>query len=228
MDVLSWSRHHRLFPGEGSFDLPAFVGHVLRAGYTGPMSLEVFNDTFRQTDVLRTAQQAKRSLTWLEDQVARLADCGRGAPTRPTRLPDVGQPVGLRLRRGQGRGRRRGRRAAAAARVHLPRPPPQQAGAPVDPGRGAGGLQRAAGPRLGADARRHRVRGRRPGGLGRSAPAGSTRRRCSGGPTPASRSWPPSGPRTAPRSSSPTSSTTTPAWVPEFEGGDEPGERARC
>ena len=72
MDVLSWSRHHRLFPGEGSFDLPTFVGHVLRAGYAGPLSLEVFNDTFRQTDVLRTAQQAKRSLTWLEDQVAQL------------------------------------------------------------------------------------------------------------------------------------------------------------
>src|SRR5918994_1450667 len=44
MDVLSWSRHHRLFPGEGSFDLPAFLGHVLRAGYDGPLSLEVFND----------------------------------------------------------------------------------------------------------------------------------------------------------------------------------------
>ena len=29
MDVLSWSRHHRLFPGEGSFDLASFVGHVL-------------------------------------------------------------------------------------------------------------------------------------------------------------------------------------------------------
>ena len=72
MDVLSWSRHHRLFPGEGSFDLATFVGHVLSAGYAGPMSLEVFNDTFRQTEVLRTAQQAKRSLTWLEDQVARL------------------------------------------------------------------------------------------------------------------------------------------------------------
>ena len=26
MDVLSWSRHHRLFPGEGSFDLATFVG----------------------------------------------------------------------------------------------------------------------------------------------------------------------------------------------------------
>ena len=70
MDVLSWSRHHRVFPGEGSFDLTAFLGHVLRAGYAGPLSLEVFNDTFRQTDVTRTAAHARRSLTWLADRTA--------------------------------------------------------------------------------------------------------------------------------------------------------------
>ena len=89
MDVLSWSRHHRLFPGEGAFDLAAFVGHVMRAGYAGPLSLEIFNDTFRQTDVLRTAQQAKRSLTWLEDQVA---TSGMGAAPS---LPPVTQPAGF-------------------------------------------------------------------------------------------------------------------------------------
>ena len=92
MDVLSWSRHHRLFPGEGSFDLAHFVGHTLDAGYQGPLSLEVFNDTFRQTDVLRTAQQAKRSLTWLEDQVARLP-AAPSRPDGPSRLPDVEQPA---------------------------------------------------------------------------------------------------------------------------------------
>ncbi len=92
MDVLSWSRHHRLFPGEGSFDLARFVGHALAAGYAGPLSLEVFNDTFRQTDVLRTAQQAKRSLTWLEDQVARLPTAAP-RPDGPARLPDVDQPT---------------------------------------------------------------------------------------------------------------------------------------
>lgn len=92
MDVLSWSRHHRLFPGEGSFELGRFVGHVVDAGYQGPLSLEVFNDTFRQTDVLRTAQQAKRSLTWLEDQAARLPLRGRRSDG-PTALPDVAQPV---------------------------------------------------------------------------------------------------------------------------------------
>ncbi|WES64364.1 TIM barrel protein [Microbacter sp. GSS18] len=70
MDVLSWSRHHRLFPGEGDFALSGFLAHVLRAGYRGPLSLEVFNDTFRQTDVVRTAAHARRSLAWLADRTA--------------------------------------------------------------------------------------------------------------------------------------------------------------
>ncbi|MCW2771462.1 MAG: 4-hydroxyphenylpyruvate dioxygenase [Aeromicrobium sp.] len=89
MDVLSWSRHHRLFPGEGSFDLPAFVAHVLRAGYTGPLSLEVFNDTFRQTDVERTAVHALRSLVWLEDRARRVM--GEDTPL----LTDVTAPTGF-------------------------------------------------------------------------------------------------------------------------------------
>lgn len=72
MDVLSWSRHHRLFPGEGAFDLPTFVSHVLATGYKGPLSLEVFNDTFRQTDPERTAVHALRSLRWLQDRTAAL------------------------------------------------------------------------------------------------------------------------------------------------------------
>src|SRR5690606_39438957 len=70
MDVLSWSRHHRLFPGEGDFDLVDFMTHVVRAGYRGPWSLEVFNDTFRQTDTVRTAVHAHRSLVWLADRTA--------------------------------------------------------------------------------------------------------------------------------------------------------------
>ena len=32
MDVLQWSRHHRLFPGQGEFDLPLFVDHVSGGG----------------------------------------------------------------------------------------------------------------------------------------------------------------------------------------------------
>lgn len=90
MDVLSWSRHHRLFPGEGDFDLPGFLGHVVRAGYQGPVSLEVFNDTFRQTDSARTAAHALRSLAWLEDQTSRaLPSAGL------RRLPAVQPPTEL-------------------------------------------------------------------------------------------------------------------------------------
>lgn len=93
MDVLSWSRHHRLFPGEGSFDLAGFLAHVVRTGYDGPLSLEVFNDTFRQTDPDRTARQALRSLRWLEDQASRRLD-GWAGPAL-TRLPDVAHPAAL-------------------------------------------------------------------------------------------------------------------------------------
>jgi len=82
MDVLQWSRHHRLFPGQGAFDLPGFLVHVLDAGYDGPLSLEVFNDVFRQADPGRTAVDAMRSLLWLEDQVA-AARPELGLPARP-------------------------------------------------------------------------------------------------------------------------------------------------
>ncbi|WP_208104424.1 sugar phosphate isomerase/epimerase family protein [Geodermatophilus obscurus] len=70
MDVLQWSRHHRLFPGQGAFDLPGFVAAVLATGYAGPLSLEVFNDVYRQADPARTAVDAMRSLQWLEEALA--------------------------------------------------------------------------------------------------------------------------------------------------------------
>jgi 4-hydroxyphenylpyruvate dioxygenase len=67
MDVLQWSRHYRCFPGQGGFDLRGFLGHVLAAGYAGPLSLEVFNDVFRQADPRRMAVDAMRSLIVLEE-----------------------------------------------------------------------------------------------------------------------------------------------------------------
>ena len=67
MDVLPWSRHYRCFPGQGDFDLAGFVAHVLATGYDGPLSLEVFNDVFRQADPGRMAVDAMRSLLLLEE-----------------------------------------------------------------------------------------------------------------------------------------------------------------
>ncbi|GAB7046188.1 sugar phosphate isomerase/epimerase and 4-hydroxyphenylpyruvate domain-containing protein [Catenuloplanes indicus] len=68
MDVLQWSRHHRLFPGQGAFDLPGLIRTIKASGYDGPLSLEVFNDVFRQSDPARTAVDAMRSLIALEDR----------------------------------------------------------------------------------------------------------------------------------------------------------------
>src|SRR5689334_8090680 len=70
MDVLQWSRHYRCFPGQGGFDLAGFVGHALATGYRGPLSLEVFNDIFRQADAERTATDALRSLIVLEEELS--------------------------------------------------------------------------------------------------------------------------------------------------------------
>ncbi|MGI5459515.1 bifunctional sugar phosphate isomerase/epimerase/4-hydroxyphenylpyruvate dioxygenase family protein [Streptomyces sp. CA-249302] len=81
MDVLQWSRHYRCFPGQGGFDVAGLVGHVLRAGYDGPLSLEVFNDVFRQAEAGPTAVDAHRSLLVLQEAlgVAQLP-----APVVPT------------------------------------------------------------------------------------------------------------------------------------------------
>lgn len=101
MDVVQWSRHHRCFPGQGGLDVAGLTAHALRAGYDGPLSLEVFNDVFRQSPAARTAVDAYRSLVFLEDQVAaRLAaDPGGGAQPRPVvapaTVPAAGAPTGL-------------------------------------------------------------------------------------------------------------------------------------
>lgn len=80
MDVLQWSRHHRLFPGQGSFDLAAFTAAVLEAGYSGPLSLEVFNDVFRQSPPALTALDAHRSLI---DLTWRISDAPEALPQTP-------------------------------------------------------------------------------------------------------------------------------------------------
>jgi 4-hydroxyphenylpyruvate dioxygenase len=71
MDLLQWSRHHRCPPGQGSLAVTSFVEHVLDAGYSGPLSLELFNDVLRQASSTVTAVDAMRSLLTLEDSLAR-------------------------------------------------------------------------------------------------------------------------------------------------------------
>jgi 4-hydroxyphenylpyruvate dioxygenase len=81
MDVLQWSRHYRCFPGQGGFDVAGLLRHVLRAGYDGPLSLEVFNDVFRQSEAGPTAVDARRSLLVLGEQAGLAAPPAPAAPT---------------------------------------------------------------------------------------------------------------------------------------------------
>jgi len=70
LDVLSWSRHFRCFPGQGDLPVGAFMEAVAATGYAGPLSLEIFNDQFRSGSAVRTATDGLRSLIVLEDQLA--------------------------------------------------------------------------------------------------------------------------------------------------------------
>ncbi|MES2711680.1 MAG: sugar phosphate isomerase/epimerase, partial [Pseudomonadota bacterium] len=78
MDALSWSRHFRSFPGQGELPVAGFLSDVLAAGYTGPISLEVFNDEFRAAPARRIARDGLRSLVWLAEHGYSPSTAGRG------------------------------------------------------------------------------------------------------------------------------------------------------
>ncbi len=96
LDILSWSRHYRLFPGQGGFDLAGFMAHLVHSGYDGAVSLEIFNDTFRQSNVQRTAIDAMRSLLWLQDRTAARLDAAADRfPMRLATLAPAAAPTGM-------------------------------------------------------------------------------------------------------------------------------------
>lgn len=65
-----WSRSSRLFPCEydqGAFmPVPAFVDRVVKAGYKGPWSIEVFNDSLNDTSRHTTRSHATRARAGLD------------------------------------------------------------------------------------------------------------------------------------------------------------------
>jgi 4-hydroxyphenylpyruvate dioxygenase len=69
MDHLSYSRHHRNYPLQGAFPIIPFMEKVIEAGYTGPLSLEIFNDEFRAAPAKRIAQDGLRSLLYLQSEL---------------------------------------------------------------------------------------------------------------------------------------------------------------
>ncbi|MDJ1158063.1 TIM barrel protein [Chelatococcus sp. SYSU_G07232] len=88
LDILSWSRHFRCFPGQGDLPVGAFMQAVEATGFDGPLSLEIFNDQFRAGSAARTAVDGLRSLRVLEDDVAR--SCPGTAAVLPRRSQIAG------------------------------------------------------------------------------------------------------------------------------------------
>lgn len=74
MDLLFWSRHFRCMPGQGDLPVAGFVAELLKLGYDGPLSLEIFNDRFRASSTALVAQDGLRSLVAVRDQAERLID----------------------------------------------------------------------------------------------------------------------------------------------------------
>ncbi|WCT72864.1 TIM barrel protein [Sphingomonas naphthae] len=71
MDLLYWSRHFRNLPGQGGLDVTGFVAEILRTGYDGPLSLEIFNDRFRSNSAAMVASDGVRSLDMVRDAAMR-------------------------------------------------------------------------------------------------------------------------------------------------------------
>ncbi|PIB25605.1 3-keto-5-aminohexanoate cleavage protein [Amylibacter kogurei] len=71
MDLLYWSRHFRNMPGEGDLAITDFMRAVVATGYSGPISLEIFNDQFRGGSPKTIANDGHRSLIALMDDVKR-------------------------------------------------------------------------------------------------------------------------------------------------------------
>src|ERR1700733_1042738 len=81
MDPLSLSRHYRCYPGQGEYPLIDFLDAVTRAGYRGPVSLEIFNDQFRGASANAIALDGMRSLSALGEGLNK-ARAARGEPAQ--------------------------------------------------------------------------------------------------------------------------------------------------
>jgi 3-dehydroshikimate dehydratase len=78
LEILAWSRHYRNFPGQGDLPVAAFMESIAATGYSGPLSLEIFNDQFRSGSAARTAGDGMRSLILLQDEIAAKAPREKG------------------------------------------------------------------------------------------------------------------------------------------------------
>ncbi|MBQ2263705.1 MAG: sugar phosphate isomerase/epimerase and 4-hydroxyphenylpyruvate domain-containing protein [Loktanella sp.] len=91
MDLLYWSRHFRNMPGEGDLPVTDFMRAVMATGYSGPISLEIFNDQFRGGPAKAIAKDGYRSLVALMDDVYRAEPA---TVTDPTPMPQRARITG--------------------------------------------------------------------------------------------------------------------------------------
>lgn len=82
MGLLYWSRHFRCLPGQGDMRIADYTAALLKAGYRGPLSLEIFNDRFRASSTSLVAHDAWRSLTATIEDARRI---NGEAPALPAR-----------------------------------------------------------------------------------------------------------------------------------------------
>jgi sugar phosphate isomerase/epimerase len=70
-DRMTTARTFRVFPGEGvhSEQLAELVLRLERIGYRGDYSFEVFNDDYQQLPLSVVAERARKSATWLYEDV---------------------------------------------------------------------------------------------------------------------------------------------------------------
>ena len=88
MDPLSLSRHYRCYPGQGDYPIVDYLDAVTRAGYRGPLSLEIFNDQFRGASAAAIAVDGMRALRAAgESLAARRAKSGAALLTDLAPLP---------------------------------------------------------------------------------------------------------------------------------------------
>ena len=91
LDLLSWSRHFRNFPGQGDLPVLDFMEALSATGFDGPLSLEIFNDQFRGGSARTVAVDGHRSLRFLLDQLAeRTGSSAAGVPQMPPRARCAG------------------------------------------------------------------------------------------------------------------------------------------
>jgi len=96
MDPMSLSRHHRCFPGQGEYPIVDFLHAAVKTGYSGPISLEIFNDQFRGAPPNLVARDGMRALQTAGEALdERRADEGLAATPIGSPLPRAANISGI-------------------------------------------------------------------------------------------------------------------------------------